>query len=39
MHPTEVRRAPGDARVTIVTGIAAGDMRWVFASRYDAIVT
>ena len=38
-HVIEVRRAPGDARVTIVTGIAAGDMRWMFASCDDAVVT
>lgn len=38
-HMIEIRRAPGDARVTIVASIAAGDVRRVFASCDDTVVT
>lgn len=35
----KVRRNPRDCRVAVVAVVAAGDMRWVFAGRYRAIVT
>lgn len=34
----EVSRPPGNGCVTVIAGIATGDMRWVLARRYDAIV-
>ncbi len=34
----EIRGQPGDRRMTIVTVIAAGDMRGVFAGRRDAVM-
>jgi hypothetical protein len=34
----EIRGQPGDRRMTIVTVIAAGDMRGVFTGRGDAIM-
>ena len=38
IHMVKIRGQPGDRRMTIVTVIAAGDMRGVFTGRGDAIM-
>jgi len=35
----EVGGQPGNRRVAVVAIIAAGDMGWVFAGRYEAVMT
>jgi len=35
----EVGWQPGNCRMAVVAIIAAGDMGWVFAGRYDAVMT
>jgi len=35
----EIGRQPRDSRVAVITIIAAGDMRWVFANGYHTVMT
>jgi len=35
----EIGRQPRDSCVTVITIIAAGDMRWVFANGYHTVMT
>ena len=35
----EICRQPGDRSVAVITIIAAGDMRWVFANSYHTVMT
>ncbi len=39
VHVVKVSWQPGDSRVAIITGIAAGDMGCVLAGRGNAIMT
>ncbi len=37
-HVIEIRRSPARCRVTVITRIATGDMRWVLAGCRDAVM-